>query len=109
MTVRDDGLPNPQPIIDLINGFRRSKVLFTIVSLRVPEVMAARQNNSTLEQVATDVGAHLGYQPSLVSVALAPGPLGGHHGWGSSMGPHARWGQPLHALPEPLAHPQQAQ
>lgn len=38
-----EGLPDPSPILDLLNGFRRSKVLFTLVGLGIPRIIFDKQ------------------------------------------------------------------
>lgn len=36
----EEDRPSPSPILDLLNGFRRSKVLFTLTSLQIPDLLA---------------------------------------------------------------------
>jgi len=43
----DDNRPSADSILELLNGFRKSKVLFTLTSLNVPELIA-RSNQETL-------------------------------------------------------------
>ena len=66
--MQDGELPDSGPIIELLNGFRRSKVLFTLVSLGIPEQIAERKQLS-LQGVAAAVAKQSHCQPSLDGLA----------------------------------------
>lgn len=81
--MQPEGLPSAAPILDLLNGFRRSKVLFTLVSLRVPEILSHRQS-ATIDQILKAIADTLQYEPSrdglgrLLDSAVAMGLLAGN-------------------------------
>jgi acetylserotonin N-methyltransferase len=56
--------PDPAPILELLNGFRKSKVLFTMVQLGIPDFMHVR-GSACLADVAGHVQAHHGQPASL--------------------------------------------
>lgn len=56
--------PDPAPILELLNGFRKSKVLLTMVQLGIPDFLHGRGKGS-LADVAGHVQAHHGQPASL--------------------------------------------
>lgn len=82
-----EGLPDPSPILDLLNGFRRSKVLFTLVSLGIPSKIDKQQIG--LLPLARSLSQNLGTEPSieglarLLDASVSLGLLGGnrHEGY----------------------------
>jgi acetylserotonin N-methyltransferase len=63
-------LPDPAPVIDLIEAFRRSKTMFTAVSLGVFDRMPA-----TAAALAAGIGAHTGALNELLNACAALGLL----------------------------------
>jgi acetylserotonin N-methyltransferase len=57
--MQQEGLPDAAPVLDLLNGFRRSKTLFTLCSLGVPDVLAGGQQLN-LQQLCAAITAHQG-------------------------------------------------
>lgn len=47
-----DEIPAVAPVLDLLNGFRKSKVLFTLVQLGICDLLAQKQQQLSLVQLA---------------------------------------------------------
>eukprot|EP00775_Hariotina_reticulata_P007296 gene7296-7509_t len=86
----DENRPSADPILELLNGFRKSKVLFTLTSLNVPELIArSNQERLTASQLARLLARGPGTAPSidglsrLLDAAVGLGLLvGGREGYG---------------------------
>lgn len=46
-----DADPSPKLVLDLLNGFRSSKVLFTLVKLGIPDLLAQQQQHVSLDDL----------------------------------------------------------
>lgn len=86
----DENRPSADPVLELLNGFRKSKVLFTLTSLNVPELIArSNQETLTASQLARLLARGAGPAPSidglsrLLDAAVSLGLLmGGREGYG---------------------------
>ena len=66
-------LPNPEPLLDLIEAFRRSKTMFSALSMGIFERL--HQAPADAETVAREMGAHPGATERLLDACAALGLL----------------------------------
>lgn len=78
MPVRDLTPPDPAPVLELLNGFRKSKVLFAAVELGVFEALAGQWKTNA--ELATELGVDAGALTSLLGACQMLGLVARSHG-----------------------------